>query len=133
MSIAQDDAIIKRFIQLTESAATLKDLENIDAFLKICKDKSSLRATAYNHLLQLLSDENSTASELAFAYFITGQTYEEPEWRCMYFYTACDYFRDASASLGLESNLFCSDEKIRAYADYRINLHDVFYGGTKDD
>ncbi len=127
MSNAQDDAIIKRFMQLTELAKTLKDLESIDAFLKICKDKSSLRAAAYNHLMQLLSDENSTAFELAFAYFITGQTYEKPEWRCMYFYTACDYFRDASTSLGLESNSFCSDERIRAYADYRMSLHDIFY------
>ncbi len=127
MNNAQDDAIVKRFIQLTESASTLKDLENIDMFLKICKDKSSLKAAAYNHLMQLLSDENSTAYELAFAYFIIGQTYEKTEWRCMYFYTACDYFRDASSSLGLESNSFCSDEKIRAYADFRINLHDAFY------
>lgn len=131
MSNAQDDSIIKRFIQLTESASTLNDLENIDVFLKICKDKSSLRAVAYNHLMQLLSDENSTAFELAFAYFITGQTYEKPEWRCMYFYTACDYFRDASSSLGLESNSICSDEKIRAYADFRINLHDVFYANDE--
>lgn len=131
MSNAQDDAIIKRFMQMTESAKALKDLERIDAFLKICKDKSSFRAAAYNHLMQLLSDESSTACELAFAYFITGQTYEKPEWRCMYFYTACDYFRDASTSLGLESNSFCSDEKIRAYADFRINLHDVFY--TNDE
>lgn len=79
MSNAHDDAIIKRFIQLTESASTLNDLENIDVFLKICKDKSSLKAVAYNHLMQLLSDESSTACELAFAYFITGQTYEKPE------------------------------------------------------
>lgn len=129
MSNAQDDAMIKRFIQLTESASTLNDLENIDVFLKICKDKSSLRTVAYNHLMQLLSDENSTAFELAFVYFITGQTYEKPEWRCMYFYTACDYFR--ASSLGLESNSICSDEKIRAYADFRINLHDVFYANDE--
>lgn len=126
MSNAQDDAIIKRFMQMTESAKALKDLERIDAFLKTCKDKSSFRAAAYNHLMQLLSDESSTACELAFAYFITGQTYEKPEWRCMYFYTACDYFRDASSSLGLESNSFCSDEKIRAYADYRISFREAF-------
>lgn len=131
MNNVQDDAVIKRFIQLTESAVTLNDLENIDAFLKICKDKSSLRAVAYNHLMQLLSDENSTAFDLAFAYFITGQTYEKPEWRCMYFYTACDYFRDASSSLGLNHNLFCSDEKMRAYADFRISLYDVIYAGDK--
>ncbi len=131
MSNVQDDAIIKRFIQLVESATALNDLENIDAFLKICKDKTSFRAVAYNHLIQMLSDENSTPFELAFAYFITGQTYEKPEWRCMYFYTAFDYFRDASSSLGLESNSFCSDEKIRAYADYRMSLHDVFYTNDK--
>lgn len=51
----------------------------------------------------------------------------------MYFYTAFDYFRDASSSLGLEHNSLCSDEKIRAYADYRISLHDVFYGELNDD
>ena len=71
MSNVQDDAIIKRFIQLVESATALNDLENIDAFLKICKDKTSFRAVAYNHLIQMLSDENSTPFELAFAYFIT--------------------------------------------------------------
>lgn len=126
MSNAQDAAIIKRFMQLTESAATLKDLESIDAFLKICNDKSSLRAVAYNHLMQLLSYENSTALELAFAYFITGQTYEKPEWRCMYFYTACDYFRDAADSLGLDNSLFCSYDKLRAYADFRISFREAF-------
>lgn len=30
-----------------------------------------------------------------------------------------------------KSNSFCSDEKIRAYADYRMSLHDVFY--TNDE
>ena len=78
MSNSKEDAIIKRFTQFAESASSLEDLEKIDEFLKICENKGQLRAVAYNHLLQKLADENSTDSELAFAYFITGQTYEKP-------------------------------------------------------
>lgn len=130
MSNIQEDAIIKRFTQLTESASSLVDLENIDEFLKICENKGQLRAVAYNHLLQKLADENSTDSEIAFAYFITGQTYEKPEWRCMYFYSACDYLRDAATSLGIENGDLYSYERMREYAAYKINIYSVFQEDT---
>lgn len=130
MSNIQKDAIIKRFTQLTESASSLEDLENIDEFLKICENKGQLRAVAYNHLLQKLADENSTDSEIAFAYFITGQTYEKPEWRCMYFYSACDYFIDAASSLGIENGDLYSYKRMREYAAYKIDIYSVFQEDT---
>lgn len=130
VSNTQEDAIIKRFTQLAESASSLDDLENIDEFLKICENKGQLRAVAYNHLLQKLADENSTDSEIAFAYFITGQSYEKPEWRCMYFYSACDYFRNAATSLGIENGELYSYERMRKYAAYKIDIYSVFQEDT---
>ena len=126
MSNTKEDAIIKRFTQFAESASSLEDLEKIDEFLKICENKGQLRAVAYNHLLQKLADENSTDSELAFAYFITGQTYEKPEWRCIYFYNACDYFKDAATSLGIENSDLYSYDRMRKYAAYKIDIYSVF-------
>lgn len=130
MSNTKEDAIIKRFTQLTESVSSLEDLEKIDEFLEICENKGQLRAVAYNHLLQKLADENSTDSELAFAYFITGQTYEKPEWRCIYFYNACDYFSDAATSLGIENDDLYSYDRMREYAAYKIDIYNVFQGDT---
>lgn len=126
VSNTQENAIIKRFTQLTESASSLEDLENIDEFLKICENKGQLRAVAYNHLLQKLADENSTNSQIAFAYFITGQTYEKSKWRCMYFYNACDYFRNAATSLGIENGDLYSYERMREYAAYKIDIYSAF-------
>lgn len=109
--------IAKRFEQMIQSAECVDDLIEIEEFIKDNKDKTSLKGLAYNHLLCLLGSERSTKSQIAFAYFIVGQTYDNPDFRYLYFTMAGDYFHD----LGM-SDLFISSLRKKQYALFQIEI-----------
>lgn len=109
--------IAKRFEQMIQSADSVDNLIEIEEFIKDNKDKTSLKGLAYNHLLCLLGSERSTKSQIAFAYFIVGQTYDNPDFRYLYFTMAGDYFHD----LGM-SDLFISSLRKKQYALFQIEI-----------
>lgn len=113
--------IAKRFEQMIQSANNVDDLIEIEEFIKSNKGKTSLKGIAYSHLLCLLGSERSTKSQIAYAYFIVGQTYDNPDFRYLYFTMAGDYFHD----LGM-SELFISSLRKKQYAIFQIELLDAF-------
>lgn len=110
----------KRFTQMIQSADSVDDLIEIEEFINDNKDKVSLKGLAYNHLLCLLGSEKSTKSQIAFAYFIVGQTYDNPEFRYLYFTTAADYFHD------IGSDLYVLSLRKKEYALFQIDISDAF-------
>lgn len=115
-----EKVIVKRFEQMIQSAVCADDLIEIEEFINDNKDKVSLKGLAYNHLLCLLGSEKSTKSQIAFAYFIVGQTYDNPEFRYLYFTTAADYFHD------LGSDLYVLSLRKKEYALFQIDISDAF-------
>lgn len=110
----------KRFTQMIQSADSVDDLIEIEEFINNNKVKVSLKGLAYNHLLCLLGSEESTKSQIAFAYFIVGQTYDNPEFRYLYFTTATDYFHD------IGSDLYVLSLRKKEYALFLIDIFDAF-------
>ena len=110
----------KRFTQMIQSANSANDLIEIEEFIKDNKNTVSLKGIAYNHLLCLLGSEESTKSQIAFAYFIVGQTYDDPEFRYLYFTTVADYFHD------IESDLYVLSLRRKEYALFQIDIADAF-------
>lgn len=115
-----EKVIVKRFEQMIQSANSINDLIEIEELINDNKDKVSLKGLAYNHLLCLLGAEKSTKSQIAFAYFIVGQTYDNPDFRYLYFTTAADYFHD------IESDLYVLSLRKKEYALFQIDIADAF-------
>lgn len=110
----------KRFTQMIQSAASVDDLIEIEKLIKDNKGKVSLKGLVYNHLLCLLGSEKSTKLQIAFAYFIVGQTYDNPEYRYLYFTTAADYFHD------IGSDLYVLSLRKKEYVLFQIDISDAF-------
>ena len=51
----------------------------------------------------------------------------------MYFYNACDYFKDAATSLGIENSDLYSYDRMREYAAYKIDIYSVFQEDTNTE
>ena len=120
MMTKHEKVIVKRFEQMIQSANSINDLIEIEELINGNKDKVSLKGLAYNHLLCLLGAEKSTKSQIAFAYFIVGQTYDNPDFRYLYFTTAADYFHD------IESDLYVLSLRKKEYALFQIDIADAF-------
>lgn len=118
---------MKRFEQMLQAASSIDDLIEIEKFINDNKDKVSLKGLAYNHLLCLLGSENSTESQIAFAYFIVGQTYDNPESRYLYFTTAADYFHD------IGSDLYVFSLRKKEYALFQIDIADAFRADKEEE
>lgn len=105
---------------MIQSAASVDDLIEIEKLIKDNKGKVSLKGLVYNHLLCLLGSEKSTKLQIAFAYFIVGQTYDNPEYRYLYFTTAADYFHD------IGSDLYVLSLRKKEYVLFQIDISDAF-------
>lgn len=134
MADNHEEIIIAEFVKMVDTASSLRDLENIDDFIKANKDKLLLlRAIAYKYLLYQLGKDDAADFEIAFAYFMMGQTQDKTHWRFLYFNIAWDYFREAEFHFGTESNsLFLSSKELNEYASYKINLHQAVYGDNEN-
>lgn len=122
-----EKTIVKRFEQMIQSANSVDDLIEIENFINDNKNKVSLKGLAYNYLLCLLGSEESTQSQIAFAYFIVGQTYDDPNFRYLYFTTAADYFND------IGSDLYVLSLRKKEYALFQIDIADAFRESKEDE
>lgn len=134
MADNHEKIIIAEFVKRVDTASSLKDLENIDDFIKENKEKLLLlRAIAYKYLLYQVGKDDAKDSELAFAYFMMGQTQDKAHWRFLYFNIAWDYFREAEFHFGTESSsLFLSSKELNGYASFKIDLHQAVFGDDEN-